>query len=99
MSERDSPRLSGDLQEGEIEDEWSDEADLEDVETVDEETASDEGPLASDADLGWDQEGLLTDHDEPNRMPPAWRLVFYVGGLLALIAAAALLLAPVLHAL
>jgi hypothetical protein len=88
-------RLSGDLEEGEL----ADLDDLEDVEAIeDEEVDPAEMPLPSDADLGWESEGLLTDHESAS-FGLAWRLVFYGGAGLAVVAALAMLLGPVLHAI
>ncbi|HET9199981.1 MAG TPA: hypothetical protein VFO84_03270 [Dehalococcoidia bacterium] len=81
-------RLSGDLEEGDLED-LDDVAD--DVEAIeDEEVDPDEGPLPSDSDLGWEREGLLTDHEPYER--PGWNTTLYVVGALALFA----MLAPLI---
>jgi hypothetical protein len=75
-------RLSGDLDEGDVED-VDDE--LEDVEAIEgEEVDPAEGPLPSDADLGWESEGLLTDHEPYER--PGWNTMLYVIGALAIFA-------------
>ncbi|MEX2237785.1 MAG: hypothetical protein WEB00_09650 [Dehalococcoidia bacterium] len=63
---------------------------FDDVEPLDEETGPDEGPLESDADLGWEAEGLLSDHDEVG-MPAGRRVFLYLFGALAIFA----MLAPV----
>jgi hypothetical protein len=74
-------RLSGDLEGGEL----NDLDDVpEDVEQLDEEVDPEEGPLPSDADLGWESEGLLTDHEPYER--PGWNVMLYVVGGLALFA-------------
>jgi hypothetical protein len=71
-------RVSGDLDNAEIDDDW------EDVEEVErEETRLEEGPLPRDADLGWQSEGLLSDH-EPTQMPSSWRVFLYVAGMAAI---------------
>ena len=75
-------RLSGNLDEGDVED--LDDA-LDDVEAIEgEEPDPEEGPLPSDADLGWETEGLLTDHEPYER--PGWRIALYVLGVLAVFA-------------
>ncbi|MPZ22223.1 MAG: hypothetical protein GEU28_01460 [Dehalococcoidia bacterium] len=62
-----------------------DPGDLDDVEELDEEADPDYGPLPSDADLGWDSEGLLTDHQE-SVTPLRSQTFFWAFALLALLA-------------